>query len=298
MTNQLIQAILLGGYYALIACGLSFMLSVMKTINLAHGSLAVSAAYMIWLLAEHFSISPFYGLLIVMPLFALLGWCLQVFLLERSAKGGELLPVLTTFGLAIVIENTLFQLFGPDTRSLAPYIGDLAWESWELFGDIYVGKTSVYIFLAALFILGGLSWLMKYTAIGRAIRATAHDPDTAGLIGINAKRTSAIAAGLAIMTVTVAGLALGLRAVFDAYSGGPQLLFAFEVTIIGGIGSLWGTLLGGIAFALAQTLGASVHPQGFLIGGHLMFFAVLFFRLYAIEGDVLHRIKVALRIET
>lgn len=296
MSNQLIQAILLGGYYALIACGLSFMFSVMKVINLAHGSLAVTAAYALWWLAEYFSISPFYGLLIVMPLFALLGWCLQVFLLQRSAKGGELLPVLTTFGLAIVIENLAFQQFGPDTRSLAPFIGDLSWESWEIFTDIYVGKISVYTFLAAVSILGGLSWLMKYTSLGRAIRATAHDPDTAGLIGVDAKRVSAISAGLALMTVSVAGLALGLRSVFDAYSGGPQLLFAFEVTIIGGIGSLWGTLLGGIAFALAQVMGASIHPQGFLIGGHLMFFIVLFIRLYAVKGDVVHRIKTALGV--
>lgn len=298
MSNQLLQAVLLGGYYAIIACGLSFMFSVMKIINLAHGALAVTSAYLIWLIADHFGISPFYGVLIIMPVFALLGWCLQMALLEKSAKGGELLPVLTTFGLAIVIDNVLFQQFGPDTRSLAPYIGDLAWESWEIFPDIYIGKIAVYTFATALFILGGLSWLMKYTALGRAIRATAHDSDTAGLIGIDAKRTSALAAAIALMTISVAGLAMGLRATFDAYSGGPQLLFAFEVTVIGGVGSLWGTLLGGIVFALAQTLGASIHPQGFFIGGHLIFFIVLFFRLYAVKGEVLHKIKTMLRKES
>ena len=140
MTNQIIQAILLGGYYALLACGLSFMFSIMKIINLAHGSLLVLSAYMFWLLADNYGISPFYGIFIIVPIMMFVGWGLQVFLLQKSAKAGELLPILTTFGLAIVIENLLFQQFGADTRSLAPYIGDLSWASWEIYEDIYVGK--------------------------------------------------------------------------------------------------------------------------------------------------------------
>ncbi|MFV2038269.1 MAG: branched-chain amino acid ABC transporter permease, partial [Paracoccaceae bacterium] len=112
MTNQIVQGILLGGYYALIAVGLSFMFSVMRIINLAHGSLAILAAYALWYLAENMAISPFYGLLVVLPMMAVIGWCLQMFVLERSARGGDLLPVLTTFGLAIVIDNFLFQIFG------------------------------------------------------------------------------------------------------------------------------------------------------------------------------------------
>ena len=148
MINGIVQSILLGGYYALIAVGLAFMFQVMRVINLAHGSFAVLAAYGLYVLAERFGINPFLGLLIVLPVMGLIGWCLQRFLLERSARGGELLPVLTTFGLAILIDNLLFEQFGADTRSLAPYIGDLSWDSFDLPGGISVGKLAVLMLAA------------------------------------------------------------------------------------------------------------------------------------------------------
>jgi branched-chain amino acid transport system permease protein len=281
MINQLIQGVLLGGYYALIACGLSFMFSVMRIINLAHGSLAVLAAFGLWMLAERFGIHPFLGLAIVLPVMAAIGWGLQRYLLERSARGGALLPILSTFGLAIVIDNLLFEQFGADTRSLAPYIGSLSYDSWEWPGNIYVGKLAVLILIVAVALLGGLQLFLSYTAMGRSIRATSEDPDTAGLVGIDAARANAVATAIAMVTVGIAGAALGMRATFDPYSGAPQLLFAFEAAVIGGAGSLWGTLAGGIVLALAQTLGAQLHPLGFLIGGHAAFVLVLFVRLFA-----------------
>ena len=280
MINQLVQGVLLGGYYALIACGLSFMFSVMRIINLAHGSLAVLSAFGLWVLAERFGIQPFLGLLIVLPIMAAIGWALQRFLLERSARGGALLPILTTFGLAIVIDNLLFEQFGADTRSLAPYIGNLSYDSWEWPGSIFVGKLAVLIFVVAVALLGGLQLFLSHTAMGRAIRATSEDPDTAGLVGIDAVRANTVATAIAMVTVGLAGAALGMRATFDPYSGAPQLLFAFEAAVIGGAGSLWGTLAGGIVLALAQTLGAQLHPLGFLIGGHAAFVLVLFIRLF------------------
>ncbi|TIV26327.1 MAG: branched-chain amino acid ABC transporter permease [Mesorhizobium sp.] len=280
MTNQIVQGILLGGYYALIACGLSFMFSVMRIINLAHGSLAVLSAFALWRLASRFHIPPFYGLAIVLPLMAVIGWALQRFLLERSARGGALLPILTTFGLAIVIDNVLFEQFGADTRSLAPFIGSLSYDSWEWPGSIYVGKLAVIIFITAVVLLGGLQLFLTRTGLGRSIRATSEDPDTAGLVGVDARRANAVAAAIAMVTVGLAGAFLGMRATFDPYAGATQLLFAFEAAVIGGAGSLWGTLVGGIVLALAQTLGAKIHPQGFLIGGHVAFLIVLFIRLY------------------
>jgi len=128
--NAIIQGILLGGYYAMIACGLSFMMGVMKIINLAHGSLAIVAAFAFFLLAEYWEINPFLALLLVLPLMAAVGWFLQRGILEQSARSGALVPILSTFGLAIVIDNTLFEYFGADTRSLAPNVGDLAFASW------------------------------------------------------------------------------------------------------------------------------------------------------------------------
>jgi branched-chain amino acid transport system permease protein len=280
MTNTIVQGLLLGGYYAVIACGLSFMFSVMRIINLAHGSLAVLAAYLLYVLADRFGVSPWLGLLIVLPVMAVIGFLLQRFVLERSLRGGMLVPILATFGLSIVIDNLLFQQFGADTRSLAPYIGSLSYDSWGLTDDVYVGKLAVIIFVVAVVLLGGLQLMLSFTPLGRAIRATSEDPDAAGLIGIDARLVNGVAAAIAVVMVGVAGAFLGMRATFDAYGGDAQLLFAFEAAVIGGTGSVWGTLLGGIVLALAQTIGAQIYPQGFLIAGHAVFFVVLFARLF------------------
>ncbi|WP_421577734.1 branched-chain amino acid ABC transporter permease [Shinella sp. M31] len=279
MTNQIVQGILLGGYYALIACGLSFMFSVMRIINLAHGSFAVSAAYLIFVLSERAHLPLWACFFIAVAVMAVAGWLIQRLILDRSARGGQLLPILSTFGLSMVIENALFEQFGADTRSLANAIGDLSWDSFELPGGLYVGKLPVLIFLTAVLLLAGLQLMLSHTNIGRAIRATAEDPDTAGLVGIDARRVNAAAAAITLVTVTIAGMALGMRATFEPYSGAPQLLFAFEASVIGGAGSLWGTLAGGIVLGLAQTFGASLHPLGFLIAGHAVFLIILFARL-------------------
>jgi branched-chain amino acid transport system permease protein len=280
MLSNLIQAVFLGAYYAMIACGLSFMFSIMRIINLAHGSLAVLSAYLLYVLAEKFGINPFLGVLIVAPVMAALGWIMQRYILDRSARGGELLPVLTTFGLAILLDNLMFQRFGADTRSLGSYIGDLSWDSYELPGGLFVGKLQVLVLVTVIVVIGTLQLFLKKTQLGRSIRATAMDPDTAGLVGIDAKRASAIATAIAMVTVTLAGAFLGMRTTFEPYSGGMQLLSAFEATVIGGLGSLWGTLFGGFVLAVAQTLGATIHPQGFLLGGHFAFLVVLFIRLF------------------
>jgi branched-chain amino acid transport system permease protein len=278
--DQIIQGVLLGGYYALIACGLSFMYGVMRMINLAHGSLAVLAAFALFVLADRFDISPFVGLLIVLPGMALLGWALHRLVLDRSLRGGFLLPLLSTFGLAIVIDNLLFQTFGADTRSLAPYIGTLSYDSWEITDDIAIGQLAAGTFAVAVLLLGGLQLFLSRTPLGRSIRAVAEDPDTVGLVGIDARRVSAVASAIALVAVGIAGAALAMRATFDPYAGAPQLIFAFEATVIGGAGSLWGTLLGGVVLGVAQSLGAQIIPQGFLLGGHLVFLLILVARLY------------------
>ena len=284
MINTIIQGVLLGGYYALIAAGLSFMFSVMRIINLAHGSLAVLAAYALFALAQNFGISPFLGLLIVLPGMAAIGFLLQRFVLDRALRAGQLVPILATFGLAIVIDNALFEGFGANTRSLSNFVGSLSYDSIELPGGLYVGELSVGVFVLAVAVLGGLQLFLSFTPYGRAIRATSEDPDTAGLVGINARMATAVASAIALATVGLAGAALGMRGTFDAYTGASQLLFAFEAAVIGGAGSVWGTLLGGIILALAQTLGAKVSPLGFLIAGHAMFFIVLFARIWFAGG--------------
>ena len=286
--NQLVQGLMLGGYYALLACGLSFMFGVMGIINLAHGSLAVLAAYMLFVLAERFEVHPLLGLVAVIPLMALIGWVLHRLVLERSARAGALIPLLSTFGLASVLDNSLFQAFGADTRSLAPYIDSLSYDGWTLPGGIIVGQLAVLTLVVAIALLGGLHLMLNRTALGRRIRAAAHDPDTAQLVGVDARSVYAASTAIAMTTtaVAIAGAFLAMRATFDPYTGPYQLIFAFEAVIIGGR-SLWGTLVGGIVLGVAQSIGAQVHPQGFLIAGHVVFLVVLLARVYA--ADTLRR---------
>jgi branched-chain amino acid transport system permease protein len=276
--------VLLGGYYALIASVLSFMFSVMRIINLAHGSLAVLSAYGLFFLAQSWHLSPFLGLLIVLPLMAVLGFLLQRLVLDRALRAGPLVPILATFGLAIVIDNALFEQFGANTRSLGNFIGSLSYDSIELPGGVYVGTLSVYLFVAAVLVLGCLQLLLSFTPAGQAIRATAEDPDTAPLVGIDPRMVNGMATAIAFVAVGIAGAALGMRGTFDAYSGGAQLLFAFEAAVIGGAGSVWGTLVGGIVLAVAQSLGAQLSPLGFLIAGHTVFLVVLFARIWLAGG--------------
>jgi branched-chain amino acid transport system permease protein len=278
--SAVIEGVMLGGYYAMIACGLSFMFGVMKIINLAHGSLAIVAAFMLWTIAEKAGYDPFLALIVVLPAMGCLGWLLQRAVLERSLRSGELIPILSTFGLAILVENSLFEFFGADTHSLAPYVGSLSYDSFDLGGGLYIGELAVLTFVVALLILGGLQLFLTYTQLGCAIRATAEDPDTVELVGVNSRFVNAIAAATALVTVGLAGLFLGLRSSFDPYVGSMQLIFGFEAAVIGGTGSLWGTLAGGIILGVAQTFGAHVHPQGFLLAGHAVFLLVLVGRLH------------------
>ena len=178
----------------------------------------------------------------------------------------------------------MFELFGANTRSLGNFVGTLSYDSIELPGNIYVGKLAVGVFGLAVVVLVGLQLFLSFTRYGRAIRATAEDSDTAGLVGINARMANAIASAIALATVGLAGAALGMRVTFTAYSGAEQLLFAFEAAVIGGTGSIWGTLVGGIVLAVAQSIGATVSPQGFLLAGHATFLVVLLVRIWLAGG--------------
>ena len=195
--------------------------------------------------------------------------------------------MLSTFGLAVVIDNLLFETFSADTRSLAPDIGDLAFGSLDLSVDVAAGQLALLTFAVAVALLVGLHVLLSYTSAGRAIRATTEDAEAAELVGINSRQVYAIAAAIALATVAIAGAFLGMRATFDPYAGSQQLIFAFEAIVIGGAGSLWGTLWGGIALGVAQNLGSQVSPRGFLIAGHLMFIIILAFRIFAGSVDLL-----------
>jgi branched-chain amino acid transport system permease protein len=298
MFDQILQGVFLGAYYALIASGLSFLFGVMRIINLAHGSIAVLAAYGAFALSDRFGLSPFISLIMILPVIAGVGWLTQRTILERALRSSELTPLLCTFGIAIVLDNSMFELFGANTKSLAPAIGDLSFASWTLPGNIAVGQLAVLTLVVAIALLGGLQLILSRTPLGRAIRATAMDAETAELVGINSRSVYAAAAAIAFMTVAIAGVFLGLRATFDPYAGPTQLIFAFEAVVIGGTGSLWGTLIGGIVLGVAQNLGSQVSPQGFLIAGHVVFLAVLAGRFFLAGRDIRTLIPVLRKATT
>jgi branched-chain amino acid transport system permease protein len=272
--NAVVQGVLLGGLYALLACGLALMFGVMRIINLAHGDIAILGAYLIWVAVGHTSMSPFLAALLVLPLMLVLGYALQIILLERSLRAGPLVPLLTTFGLAIVIQNMLLQVFSPDVQSLGGNAGDITTASWQINDQVSVPGLGVLILAVAVVVLGGLHLFLSRTRLGREMRATAQDADTAQLVGINARDVYARATAIAVATAALAGLFLAIRSVIEPSSGPTQLIFAFEAVVIGGF-SLWGTLVGGIVLGVAQAIGAQIDPNYSLLAGHLVFLAVL-----------------------
>jgi branched-chain amino acid transport system permease protein len=297
--NQIVQGILLGGYYAVLACGLSLMFGVMRIINLAHGDLAVLGAFLVLVLTDH-DVSAFVALAAVLPAMAVAGWLLQRAILERSLRSSVLVPLLTTFGLAIVIENLLFERFGANVRSLGPNIGTLAYDSWTITSQIYIGHLAVLVFGVAVALLVGLHLLLRRTRLGRALRATAEDSDTAELVGVNSRAVYAVAAAIAVATAALAGVFLAMRSSFDPYAGQTQLIFAFEAVVIGGLGSLWGTLLGGIVLGVSQNVGQQIGQQAFgnsewfLPAGHIVFLAVLAGRLVVTEVAARGGVRIVL----
>jgi branched-chain amino acid transport system permease protein len=280
--NAVIAGILLGGVYALFACGLSLLYGVMKIINLAHGDLALLGAFMVVIVTDHLGLSTFPALLIVLPAAALLGWLLQRLIFDRALRGGELAPLLATFGLSVVIGNLLLEGFGADTHGLGPTSLETA--SWKISGQLTIGALPALIFVVAVIVLGGLQLFLSRTGPGRAMRATADDPVTAELVGIDARRVYATAAAIAITTAALAGIFNGMRSSFDPTLGPANLIFGFEAVIIGGLGSLWGTLIGGIVLGVAQTVGAQIDSGWSILAGHLVFLAVLAFRPSGILG--------------
>jgi branched-chain amino acid transport system permease protein len=272
--NAVLQGIFLGGLYALFACGLSLMFGVMRIINLAHGDLAVLGAFAVWWISAELGVSPWLALAAALPLALGLGYLLQKVVLTRSLRSGELTPLLTTFGLAIVIQNALLLLFSPDVRSLGSVTGTLTTGSFSMLG-LTVPYLGLLMLIVAIVVLGGLQLMLERTGFGREMRAAAQDPDTAALVGVPAGTVYARATAIAVATATLAGTFLAIQSTIDPASGPTQLIFAFEAVVIGGLGSLRGTLIGGLVLGVAQTIGAQIDPQFSILAGHLVFLAVL-----------------------
>ncbi|MEL7093058.1 MAG: branched-chain amino acid ABC transporter permease [Pseudomonadota bacterium] len=273
--DTVLQGILLGGLYALFAAGLSLVFGIMRLVNLAHGDLIVMGAYLILVLVTILGLPPFVALIVALPSMFGFGWLLQKYLLNRTLGDDILPPLLVTFGLSIVLQNALLEGFSADSQRLPT---DALTTASVAVGPVNLGVMPLLTFASAVAVIVGLNQLFYRTSLGRAFRATSDDPVTASLMGIKPANIFATATGIALIIVTIAALYLGLRANFDPNIGPARLIYAFEAVIIGGLGSLWGTLFGGIIIGVAQTVGAAINPEWQILAGHLAFLAVLLVR--------------------
>lgn len=273
LLDAVVQGVLLGGQYALFAAGLSLLFGVMRLVNLAHGDFAVVAGYGTLLVVNVLVINPLIAVLIVAPLVAILGWVLQRFLLQRTLEDSPLPSLLVTFGLSIIIQNFLLLTQSANDRRLT--LGTLDTARLELPFGIRVGILPLAIFLLAVLLLIVLSQFIQRTPYGRLVRAVSDDAETVALSGVDPKRVYAAAAAIAFGLVAIAGVSTGITSSFNPFSGSLLLIFAFQAVIIGGLGSLWGTLLGAMILALSQTIGGAFFPAQQVLIGHLVFLIFL-----------------------
>jgi branched-chain amino acid transport system permease protein len=270
--DTLIQGILLGGLYSLYATGLSVIFGIMRLVNLAHGDLIVLGAFLILALTAA-GVPLGVACAIVVPVMFALGYLLQSVLLNRALGRNILPPLLITFGLSIIVQNGLLETFSADTRRLD--VGALQSASLPIGGGIAIGVMPLICLAAAIAVILALNGIFYRTAVGRAFRATSDDVEIAQLMGINNRSIYALTMGISLAVCAVAAFFLGTRANFDPSIGPARLLYAFEAVIIGGLGSLWGTLAGGIVVGVAQTIGAHIDPEWQILSGHVAFLIVL-----------------------
>jgi branched-chain amino acid transport system permease protein len=271
--NTILQGVLLGGLYAMFAAGLSLIFGVMRLVNIAHGDLIVLAAYVALVTTQALGIGPLASMLIVVPVMAAIGYGLQRGILNRTLGDDLLPPLLVTFGLSVIIQNGLLELFTADSIKLDA--GPVEIASIQLGGGLAVGVLPLIQFALAVAVVAGLQWLFYRTALGRAFRATSDDQTVAQLMGLNNAHVFGLAMALSLAVVAVAGVLLAVRSNLDPSIGPARLIFGFEAVIMGGLGSLWGTLAGGIILGVAQTVGAQLDPGWNLLAGHLAFLVVL-----------------------
>jgi branched-chain amino acid transport system permease protein len=274
--DTIIEGVLLGGVYALFALGLSLIFGIMRLVNLAHGDLVLLAAYLVLSATTALGLPLAAASLLVVITMFVLGFVLQRLVLERVLGDDILPPLLVTFGLSIVIQNGLLLGYGADSRRLQA--GAFESSSVALAPGLSVGLAPLTALVTAVVAVALLQLIFYRTSLGRAFRATADNPAIAQLMGVNERNVYAIAVGLSLAVSVIAAVVLGIRASFDPSIGPARLLYAFEAVIIGGLGSLWGTLAGGIVLGLAQAIGGRINPEWQILAGHLAFLTVLMVR--------------------
>ena len=274
--NTILQGVLLGGLYAIFAAGLSLIFGVMRLVNIAHGDLIVLAAYVALVATTTLGLHPLLSILVVVPVMAVFGYGLQRAVLNRTLGPDLLPPLLVTFGLSVILQNGLLEIFSADSRKLDAGAIEIA--SIRLADGLSIGILPLLQMVIAIAVIAGLQYVFYATPTGRAFRATSDDPEIAQLMGIDNAHVFSLAMALSCAVVAIAGVLLAVRANFDPSLGPARLIFGFEAVIIGGLGSMWGTLAGGIILGVAQAIGAKLDPGWQLLAGHLAFLAILAWR--------------------
>ena len=270
--NAVVQGTLLGGLYALFAAGLSLIFGVMRLVNIAHGDLIVLGAYLGLSVTTILGLHPVLALVVVVPLMAGFGYVLQRGILNQTLGKDILPPLLVTFGLSVIIQNSLLEIYSADPQKMNA--GALETASVSL-GGLSLGILPLMTFGIAIAVIASLQWMFYRTALGRAFRATSDNQEIAQLMGLNRRHIFGLAMALALGVTAIAGIMLGIRTSFDPSIGGGRLIFGFEAVIIGGLGNLWGTLVGGVILGVAQTVGAKIDPGWQLLAGHIVFLVIL-----------------------
>jgi branched-chain amino acid transport system permease protein len=282
LAQDILNGLLLGGLYAIVAIGLSTIFGIVRLVNLAHGDLMILASYLSFFLISALSVSPLLTLVAIIPVMFAIGYILQRFLLNRVLGEEMEPPLLVAFGVSIILQNLMLMTFTPDARSL---MSDLSLMTFSLGSNLSVPVLYLINFCIALAVIAGQHYFLQNTYMGRGIRAASDDKYAAQLMGVNTKNTYAVAMGIAIMTAGVAGVLVGMTFTFYPHSGPQYLIIAFGVVVIGGLGNMKGTFVGGLILALAQILGARVFGPGYqLLCGYVVLLIVLAVRPQGILG--------------
>jgi branched-chain amino acid transport system permease protein len=280
--EPLINGILLGGLYAVIAIGLSMVFGIMRQVNLAHGELMILSSYFTMFFLQVLGVHPLLALFLTIPLMFFVGYLLQIFLFNRGMQRGMEPFLMISFGLSIILQNVLLLIFTPDARSLKTA---LVIKSINVFGFFHIPLIYLVNFAVGILVFGLLQQFMKRTYLGWAINASADNVNAAKLMGINTKKVYAYAMGIAAVTAAISGALVGMTFTFYPHSGTQYLIIAFGVVIIGGLGSLPGTFIGGLVLGVSQLFGGRILGPGFqLLSGYMILLIVLTIRPHGILG--------------
>lgn len=281
--ETIINGILLGGLYGLFGVGLALVFGVTRIVNILHGEfIALSAFIGLGVATAAPDLHPLLLIVPVVMISFVLGFGLQAALINSSMRRADpLAPLLLTFGLSVIVRNLMVELFGVSPRTIRQ--GEFAQSSIDLFG-FHIGLLPLVTFLIAVSLFVLLQFLLWHTQLGRVVRATAEEPEVARLMGIRPNLVYNIVMGLSFALASVAGVLLAMRTPFTPFSGAERLLISFEVVVLGGLGSFWGAMLGGIALGVVQLVGLRINPNSGFLYANLLFFVFLALKPNGILG--------------